>query len=197
MYYKKRPELISFVEETYKAYRALAERYDHISTELQNANNTIASVFPDRVPFMDEEDDDGSLRTHRKLPEGFKTNIPKPPLKDLKSVVTTATKKFNNKKITNAAATSKVPKSGLSRKEALEEVDKLQKEILSLQTVKEYVKSSYDNSIAKYWETDEKIKELQEKVSVLQDELGEGIVIEDDEARRLMAEAALKSCQET
>ncbi|XP_045809379.1 protein NETWORKED 2D-like [Trifolium pratense] len=197
MYYKKRPELISFVEETYKAYRALAERYDHISTELQNANNTIASVFPDRVPFMDEEDDDGSLRTHRKLPEGFKTNIPKPPVKDLKSVVTAATKKFNNKKITNAAATSKVPKSGLSRKEALEEVDKLQKEILSLQTVKEYVKSSYDNSVAKYWETDEKIKELQEKVSVLQDELGEGIVIEDDEARRLMAEAALKSCQET
>jgi seryl-tRNA synthetase len=64
MYYKKRPELISFVEETYKAYRALAERYDHISTELQNANNTIASVFPDRVPFMDEEDDDGSPRTH-------------------------------------------------------------------------------------------------------------------------------------
>ncbi|KAK2428153.1 Kinase interacting (KIP1) family protein [Trifolium repens] len=197
MYYKKRPELISFVEETYKAYRALAERYDHISTELQNANNTIASVFPDRVPFMDEEDDDGSPRTHRKIPEGFKTNVPKPPLKDLKSAVTAATKKFNNKKITNATAASKVPKSGLSRKEALEEVDKLQKEILSLQTVKEYVKSSYDNSIAKYWETDEKINELQEKVSVLQDELGEGIVIEDDEARRLMAEAALKSCQET
>ncbi|WJX61855.1 hypothetical protein P8452_46907 [Trifolium repens] len=197
MYYKKRPELISFVEETYKAYRALAERYDHISTELQNANNTIASVFPDRVPFMDEEDDDGSPRTHRKLPEGFKTNVPKPPLKDLKSVVTAATKKFNNKTITNSTAASKVPKSGLSRKEALEEVDKLQKEILSLQTVKEYVKSSYDNSIAKYWETDEKINELQEKVSVLQDELGEGIVIEDDEARRLMAEAALKSCQET
>ncbi|KAG4992150.1 hypothetical protein JHK87_025607 [Glycine soja] len=96
MYYKRRPELISFVEESFKAYRALAERYDHISTELQNANNTIASVFPD----------------------------------------------------------------------------------------------------PKYRETDEQIKELQERVSILQDELGEGVDIEDDEARRLMAEAALKSCQE-
>lgn len=198
MYYKKRPELINFVEETYKAYRALAERYDHISTELQNANNTIASVFPDRVPFMDEEDEEGSPRAPRKnIPEGFKTNIPKPPLKDLKSVVTAATKKFNTKKNTTGAAASNVPKSGLSRKEAVEEVDKLQKQILALQTVKEFVKSSYDNAISRYWETEEKIKELQEKVSLLQDELGEGIVIEDDEARRLMAEAALKSCQET
>ncbi|KAG4986103.1 hypothetical protein JHK84_034054 [Glycine max] len=117
MCYKRRPELISFVDESFKAYRALAEGYDHISTELQNANNTIASVFPDRVPFMDEEDDDGSPRPSRKKAEG-------------------------------------------------------------------------------YWETDEQIKEFQERVSTLQDELGEGVDIEDDEARHLMAEVALKSCQE-
>ncbi|XP_050905353.1 protein NETWORKED 2D isoform X4 [Lathyrus oleraceus] len=201
MYYKKRPELISFIEETYKAYRALAERYDHISTELQNANNAIASVFPDRVPFMDEEEESASPRTPKKMQtEVSKANVPKPPLRDLKSVVTAATaatKKLNPKKTTALSVASKVPKSGLSRKDALEEVDKLQKQILSLQTVKEFVKSSYDNAIARYWETGEKIKELQDKVSVLQDEIGEGIVIEDDEARRLMAEAALKSCQET
>ena len=58
MYYKKRPELINFVEESYRAYRALAERYDHISKELQNANNTIASVFPEQVQFAMEDDDD-------------------------------------------------------------------------------------------------------------------------------------------
>ncbi|XP_027362312.1 protein NETWORKED 2D [Abrus precatorius] len=199
MYYKRRPELISFVEESFKAYRALAERYDHISTELQNANNTIASVFPDRVPLMDEEDYDASPRPPRKIPEGFKTNIPKPPPKDLKTVVTkaTATRKFQSKKTaTSGAATPKVPKSGLSRNEALREVDKLQKQILALQTVKEFVTSSYDNAIARYWETEEQIKELQERVSILQEELGEGVVIEDDEARHLMAEAALKSCQE-
>ena len=57
MYYKKRPELITFVEETFRAYRALAERYDKISTELQNANTTIASVFPDQVPNFAIHDD--------------------------------------------------------------------------------------------------------------------------------------------
>ncbi|KAM0016897.1 putative protein Networked (NET), actin-binding (NAB) [Helianthus debilis subsp. tardiflorus] len=29
MYYKKRPDLMKLVEELYKAYCALAERYDH------------------------------------------------------------------------------------------------------------------------------------------------------------------------
>ncbi|XP_019423921.1 PREDICTED: protein NETWORKED 2D-like isoform X2 [Lupinus angustifolius] len=205
MYYKKRPELINFVEESFKAYRALAERYDHISTELQNANNTIASAFPDQVPFMDEDDDDNaSPRSSRKQPpEGFKTQppkVPKPPHKDLKTIITTvtATRKFQSKKPNTATvANLTAPKSGLSRKEALEEVEKLHKQILELQTVKEFVKSSYDSAIAKYWETEQQIKELQERVSILQDELGEGIVIEDDVARRLMAQAALKSCQET
>ncbi|KAG0460076.1 hypothetical protein HPP92_023204 [Vanilla planifolia] len=28
-YYYKRPELLKFVEDFYRAYRALAERYDH------------------------------------------------------------------------------------------------------------------------------------------------------------------------
>ncbi|CAI8585178.1 unnamed protein product [Vicia faba] len=35
MYYKKRPELISLVEEFYRSYRALAERYDHVTGELR------------------------------------------------------------------------------------------------------------------------------------------------------------------
>ncbi|KAI4314419.1 hypothetical protein L6164_027331 [Bauhinia variegata] len=201
MYYRQRPELIQFVEESFRGYRSLAERYDHISTELQKANNTIASCFPDQVPFMDDEDDDGSPRLPRKMPEGSKPNaskVPKPPqsgLKDLKTVIKTATKKFSAKKIATPAATPKV-KSGLSKQEARQEVDKLQKQILALQTVKEFLKSSYDNSLAKYWETEEQIKELQDKVSSLEDEIGEGVVIEDDEARRLMTEAALKSCQE-
>ncbi|XP_027921561.1 protein NETWORKED 2D-like isoform X2 [Vigna unguiculata] len=207
MYYKRRPELISFVEESFRAYRSLADRYDHISTELQNANNTIASVCPDQVPYMDEDDEDSPRpKTPRKMGDGYKPNVPsvpkvpKPPLRDFKTVITTATKKLNTKKAAAAAAApkvSKVPKSGLSRKAALQEMDKLQKEILALQTVKEFVKSTYDNAIAKYWDTENQIKALQEKVSSLQDELGEGIAIDDEEARCLMAAAALKSCQDT
>ncbi|KAF6143019.1 hypothetical protein GIB67_041087 [Kingdonia uniflora] len=35
MYYRKRPMLISNVEEFYRMYRALAERYDHLTVELR------------------------------------------------------------------------------------------------------------------------------------------------------------------
>lgn len=37
MYYKKRPELMKLVEEFYRAYRALAERYDHATGALRLA----------------------------------------------------------------------------------------------------------------------------------------------------------------
>lgn len=35
MYYQKRPELVHLVEEFYRIYRALAERYDHVTGELR------------------------------------------------------------------------------------------------------------------------------------------------------------------
>ena len=74
------PELINFVEESFRAYRSLADRYDHISTELQNANNTIASVCPDQVPYMDDDDEDSPRpKTPRKMTEGHKPNIPNVP----------------------------------------------------------------------------------------------------------------------
>lgn len=196
MYYKKRPELISFVEESYRAYRALAERYDHISTELQNANHTIASVFPEQVPFpIDEEDEDNSPRAQKKISELSKVNIPKVPhfpSKDLKSVLTKTPSKLQSKKTWKAS----VSKSNLSKTEAVDAIDKLQKGILSLQTQKEFVKSSYESGLAKYWELEKQIKEMQQQISSLQDEFGIAIVIEDDDARNLIASAALKSCQD-
>lgn len=35
LYFKKRPELVSLVEEFYRIYRSLAERYDHVTGELK------------------------------------------------------------------------------------------------------------------------------------------------------------------
>ncbi|MBA0653781.1 hypothetical protein Goklo_020916 [Gossypium klotzschianum] len=199
MYYKKRPELIQFVEEFYKAYRALAERYDHISTELQNANNTIASVCPEQAQFaMVDEEEYGSPK-FTKSPVNYKGDVPKVPdlpVKDLKSLITSATKKTEPKKPTKVT-TDAVPKSGLTKAEGLEEIHKLQKRILALQTEKEFVKGSYESGLAKYWEIEDEIKALQEKVYSLEDEFGEGKVIEDDEARTLMTAKALQSCKET
>lgn len=56
MYYKKRPELIKLVEEFYRAYRALAERYDHATGELRHAHRTMAEVFPNQVPYILADD---------------------------------------------------------------------------------------------------------------------------------------------
>ncbi|KAL6518595.1 hypothetical protein OROGR_019097 [Orobanche gracilis] len=203
MYYKRRPELITTVEESYKAFRALADRYDLLSKELQNANHTIATVFPEQVQFaMSEEEDDvcptpNNIHRNAQILDMNTSNnvprVPKGPKKDLKTIISKASKQFRGKR------TSHTPdaKSGLTKDEALEEINKIQKDILALQTVKEFVKSSYESGVAKYWGIENQIMELQQKVSRLQDEFDMDMVIEDDVARTLMAEAALRSCQET
>ncbi|KAL6970449.1 hypothetical protein U1Q18_030149 [Sarracenia purpurea var. burkii] len=56
MYYKKRPELMKLVEEFYRAYRDLAERYNHAAGELRQAHHTIEEAFPNQVPFELTED---------------------------------------------------------------------------------------------------------------------------------------------
>ncbi|XP_012836327.1 PREDICTED: protein NETWORKED 1C-like [Erythranthe guttata] len=61
MYYKKRPELMKFVEEFYRAYRALAKRYSHATGELRQAHRTISEAFPEQVPF--ELGDDSPSKT--------------------------------------------------------------------------------------------------------------------------------------
>ncbi|KAE8722772.1 Detected protein of confused Function [Hibiscus syriacus] len=64
MYYKKRPELIAQVEEFYRMYRSLAERYDHLTGELTknipsdiqsqgSGISEIGSDLPPRCPSPD------------------------------------------------------------------------------------------------------------------------------------------------
>ncbi|KAF7818349.1 protein NETWORKED 1D [Senna tora] len=56
MYYKKRPELMKLVEEFYRAYRALAERYDHATGVIRQAHRTMAEAFPNQVPLLLADD---------------------------------------------------------------------------------------------------------------------------------------------
>lgn len=197
MYYKKRPELVSFVEETFRAYRALAERYDHLSKELQSANRTIASVFPDRVDYS-EEDDESSPRTPSISSNTGIPGVPRMPKKDFRSQSMLISRKGQPRRSASwARPTITNLSSGLSKDDALAEIDKLQKEILGLQTEKEFVRSLYERAYDKYWEIEDRITEMQKRVCSLQDEFGVGTVIEDQEARTLMASTALKSCQDT
>ncbi|KAL6564387.1 hypothetical protein OROMI_015837 [Orobanche minor] len=60
MYYKKRPELMKLVEEFYRAYRALAERYDHATGVIRHAHHTMSEAFPNQVPLMFGDDSPAS-----------------------------------------------------------------------------------------------------------------------------------------
>ncbi|XP_010414756.1 PREDICTED: protein NETWORKED 2A [Camelina sativa] len=213
MYYLKRPEIVNFVEEAFRSYRALAERYDHLSRELQSANRTIATAFPEHVQFPMEDDSDdnedyeGNLRRPPKhlhlIPKG--SNIPEVPdipmKKDFRSQSMMLSRKGPAGLRTVSSALAKreaaVVSSGLSKEEGLEEIDKLQKGILALQTEKEFVRSSYEQSYERYWDLEKEVTEMQKKVCNLQDEFGLGAAIADSDARTLMASTALSSCKDT
>lgn len=213
MYYRKRPEIVGFVEEAFRSYRALAERYDHLSRELQSANRTIATAFPEHVQFPLEDDDvdvdvdEGNPRKQPHLhlvPKGGNNipQVPEFPIKEFRSQSMMLSRKGpDSLKRTVSSALAKreaaVVSSGLSKEEGLEEIDILQKGILALQTEKEFVRSSYEQSYERYWDLDNEVTEMQKRVCSLQDEFGLGAGIDDSEARTLMATTALSSCKDT
>ncbi|KAK1436364.1 hypothetical protein QVD17_02143 [Tagetes erecta] len=222
-YYSKRPELVNFVEDTFRGYRALAERYDHLSRDLQSANRTIAMVFPERVHMtFDEEEYEGltSDCDENKNMVLINSNVPMPPLSlplppkqnhlpKMEGVVQAMIKKKSKMptkmmlkrglmKIGVDENASRVSKSsGLSKDEALDEIEKLQKDVLGFQTEKEFVKSSYENVLSKYWEIENKINELHTRISNLQHEFAVGEAMNDHDAQTLMSSFALKMCKET
>ncbi|KAH0466237.1 hypothetical protein IEQ34_006340 [Dendrobium chrysotoxum] len=189
MYYQRRPELVNFVEEAYRAYKALADRYDRISGDLHKANHALAAAFPDQFAMQDD-DDDGSPRAftaidtskHRKVPQ---VDVPQMNLRN-KSGDASTLKRHHNKASSN-----------ITKENAQDEIDRLQKEILILQTEKEFIKSSYESSLAKFWEIESQITDLQDEVYTLQDEFSASSIIEDNEARALMAATAITSCEES
>ncbi|RCV14686.1 hypothetical protein SETIT_2G444600v2 [Setaria italica] len=187
MYYRTRPEVISHVEQVYRAYRALVERYDHISKELHKANHTIATACPEEVQYaMLEDDEDGDL------PRAIT------PINSHKIHKSTVEEILNRKRHGRPSGSNK-PASAprMTTEEAQDEISRLQKAILVLQTEKEYVKNSYESGIARYWEIEKQIADTQEEICLVQDKFDAHAAIHDDEARALMTIAALRSCQGT
>ncbi|KAI9107458.1 hypothetical protein K1719_021495 [Acacia pycnantha] len=142
MYYRKRPEIISFVEESFRAYKSLAEKYDHLSREFQSANRTIASCFPERAqyPLDEDEDEDEDEEKGRGI---------------------TSSVNDNESPATPTSSIPKVPK--MSKDAAISEIDKLQKEILTQQTEKEFVRSLYERSYEKHWEIEDQIEAMRKE----------------------------------
>ncbi|XP_062225375.1 protein NETWORKED 2A-like [Phragmites australis] len=175
LYFRSRPELVNYVEETYRSYQALADRYDRVSGELHKSNHTIATAFPEQVQLSLQNDDgDG-------FPKGI-TGI------NISRGTSPAPKRTQ---------THRRISSQMSKDKAQEEIERLQKEILVFQTEKEFFKSSYESSLNKYLDIERRATEMQEEVWSLQETFSTSAVIEDNEARALMAARALISCEDT
>ncbi|KAI4968340.1 hypothetical protein ZWY2020_057995 [Hordeum vulgare] len=188
MYYRRRPEVINHVEDVYRAYRALVERYDHLSKELHKANHTIATACPEEVQYaMLEEEDDNFPRAI----------MPINSRKIQKSTVDDILKRKREGTPGRNRTVHERPDPHMSKDKAEEEIGRLQKAILVMQTEKEFVKSSYESGIAKYWEIEKQIADMQEEICHMQDEFDAHAAIDDDEARALMTITALRSCQGT
>lgn len=186
MYYQRRPELIKLVDETYKIYKALSDRCDRISGELHKANHTVASAFPDQLQFaVQDDEEDGSPKAFTDI-DTSKFRKPQINIRNKNQDALAALKKHHKKVI-----------SHITKENVQSEIDRLQKEILVLQTEKEFVKSSHESSLAKFWEIENRITDLQDEVCTLQDEYSVSSIIEDNEARALMAATAIKTCEES
>uniref|UniRef100_A0A0E0LQ54 NAB domain-containing protein n=1 Tax=Oryza punctata TaxID=4537 RepID=A0A0E0LQ54_ORYPU len=185
MYYRRRPEVINHVEEVYRAYRALVERYDHLSKELHKANHTIATACPEQVQYasllQEQEDADFPKAITPIDPRGIQES-------------TTVQEILNRK---GHAPSGHPCAPHITKQNAQQEIGTLQKAILVLQTEKEFVKSSYETGIAKFWEIEKQIADMQDQVCHIQNEFDAHASIEDDEARALMTVTALRSCQGT
>lgn len=140
MYYKKRPELMKLVEELYRAYRALAERYDHTTVQLRHAHKAMAEAFPDQVPF-DLIDDSASSTSG-------------PPKED------GATSKSSSSSHLNELhqQTSDAHHQGDS------EVESLKRTLLELQTEKEALNLRYQLSLNKLSRFEKELNDAQKDV---------------------------------
>ncbi|TVU00701.1 hypothetical protein EJB05_53859 [Eragrostis curvula] len=194
LYFRSRPELINHVEEMFRSYQALADRYDRISSELHRANHTIATVFPDQVQFsMQEGDGEGFPKAMSGIDL---SNFKFPTLEGL-SVGSRGASRGTSPVPRRGGQMHRRVASNMSKEKAQEEIDKLQKQILVLQTEKEFLKTSYDSALGKYLDIEKQVAELQDEVCSLQDAFSTGAAIEDNEARALMAAQAIVSCEDT
>ncbi|CAH8316906.1 unnamed protein product [Eruca vesicaria subsp. sativa] len=139
MYYKKRPELMKLVEELYRAYRALAERYDHTTMQLRHAHKAMVEAFPDQVPF--DMIDDSASSTY----ESHKEDMHKD----------SATSKSSSSQLNELFHDSNQGDS---------EVESLKRTLLELQTEKEALSLRYQLSLNKLSTFEKELKDAQKDV---------------------------------
>ncbi|KAL9317472.1 hypothetical protein ACSQ67_013989 [Phaseolus vulgaris] len=195
MYYKKRPELMKLVEEFYRAYRALAERYDHATGDLRQVHKTISEAFPN---LLNDDSPCGSSGTGAEphTPEGPH------PIRSLLESVVLQKDAFGFSSIQNTSKTSgetfEESASGLSRKglkqlndmfglsplsaenqnvkaqnhSESERAQKAESEVETLRKELEDIQSDKDSIFLQYQKSLEKLSEMERELTKAQQDAG-------------------------
>ncbi|CAA0395260.1 unnamed protein product [Arabidopsis thaliana] len=145
MYFKKRPELMKLVEELYRAYRALAERYDHTTVELRRAHKVMVEAFPNQMSFDMIEDSASSSSEPRTEAD------------------TEALQKDGTKSKRSFSQTNKLDGTSDSH-EADSEVETLKRTLLELQTEKEALNLQYQLILSKVSRFEKELNDAQKDV---------------------------------
>ncbi|KAL3634464.1 hypothetical protein CASFOL_021518 [Castilleja foliolosa] len=169
MYYKKRPELMKLVEEFYRAYRALAERYNHATGELRHAQQTIAKAFPDEVPFELVEDSspsqDGPHTPELKLPEHVLFNADNDLLENCARGLSSSQDGLRKKGLQQLPQMFGADKVG-ARSQNLED----DSEVQCLKKALDNMKAEKENVFAQYQQCLEKLSEIERELNNAQND---------------------------
>lgn len=174
MYYKKRPELMRMVEEFYRAYRALAERYDHATGVIRHAHRTMIEAFPNQVPSMFADDSPVFSRTDPRTPDedAFKQNE-----EFTDELDTVARRRALKQQLNDPFGSVEKVRKGLNFDETEEKVnirfEKLSKpdeereseEILKLKEIIAKLESEKEAGLVQYQESVDKLSQLELEIS--------------------------------
>ncbi|KAL8239620.1 hypothetical protein R6Q59_016187 [Mikania micrantha] len=147
MYYKKRPELMKLVEEFYRAYRALAERYDYATSELRHAQKALQAAFPDQEPFIITQDSSSSSLSS--IRPDAQNNVP-----------------FSLELFVEAKSQSTIEKDDC-------EVERLKKAVADLIAEKDSVFVQYQSSLGKLSNAESELIRAQESFKILGEKANE------------------------
>ncbi|CAF2052250.1 protein NETWORKED 1D [Brassica rapa] len=182
MYYKKRPELMKLVEEFYRAYRALAERYDHATGALRHAQQTMAEAFPnqDHTMMFGEESLAGSSaeefdpQTPESYPPIRAPVYPSELQKDASSHLSTVKRNIAFMEDPQAVYNGKGLKIGKARSAKVvsesERASKAEAEVVALKEALAKVQAEKEANLAQFDQSLERLANLESEVSRAQED---------------------------
>ncbi|KAG2260443.1 hypothetical protein Bca52824_079737 [Brassica carinata] len=183
MYYKKRPELMKLVEEFYRAYRALAERYDHATGALRHAQQTMAEAFPNQdhtsMMFGDESlvgssAEDFDQQTPESYPPIRAPVYPSELQKDASSHLSTVKRNIAFMEDPQAVYNGKGLKIGKARSAKVlsesERASKAEAEVVALKEALAKVQAEKEANLAQFDESLERLANLESEVSRAQED---------------------------